>query len=190
MHGYPLARGRWPRIGRSGASSEPDSTVTPPPDPAKRPAPRLQRPLTTRTTSRPPRTAKRHSAARSEPRSSRSCCAVSAGNTGSRCPALKHRGITFCYGPGRLDVPDPPICVAAGSAALIRCGAQIGSIWGGGNAGRIKGGAFMLGERMRQARRPDASRCRSGSVAEYVMSVSAKPRLAGRQPSSAVGCPG
>jgi len=45
----------------------------------------------------------------------------------------------------------PPICVAAGSAALIRCGTQIGSIWGGGNAGRIKGGAFMLGERMRQA---------------------------------------
>jgi hypothetical protein len=83
-----------------------------------------------------------------------------------------------------------PICVAAGSAALIGCGAQIGSIWGGGNAGRIKGGAFMPGERMRQARRPDASRWRSGSVAEYVMSVSAKPRLAGRQPSSAVGCPG
>jgi hypothetical protein len=42
--------------------------------------------------------------------------------------------------------------MAAGSAAFIGCGAQIGLIWGGGTAGRIKGGAFVLGERVRQPR--------------------------------------
>ena len=53
--------------GPSGASNEPDWTVTLPPGPARRPAPRPQRSFTTSMTSLPPRTTRRHSAAASEP---------------------------------------------------------------------------------------------------------------------------
>src|ERR1035441_1424191 len=65
--GYANARSGCCRSGRSGASSKADSTATPPPGPAKRPAPQLQCSSTTRTTSRPPRTTRRRSAATSEP---------------------------------------------------------------------------------------------------------------------------
>ena len=60
-----------------GSHEYPDSAVTPPPGPARRPGPRLQRSFTTRMTSRPPRTTKRHSAARSEPSEARSAAARS-----------------------------------------------------------------------------------------------------------------
>ena len=60
-------------------------------------------------TSLPPRTTKRHSAARSEPREAGGAAVrCSARNTGNRRLALKHCGITFCYRPCKLDAPDPP----------------------------------------------------------------------------------